>query len=419
MDSKLQKTVTRVVLAAVAIGAIGMGVRSYTSSKAAAAAATAKDAAAAANRVVPVVVVPVVQRDMPIYLDGLGNVLASATVTVHVQVDGKLERVVFKEGQDVKKGDLLAQIDARPFIAALNSAQGALARDSAQHAEAIKNLERFQELARQGLTSAQTVDDQAALVLQLKGTIAADQAAIDSARLSVEYTRVTSPVDGVTGIRQVDQGNLVHQTDAGGIVVITTLDPIAVIFTLPQDTLTPIATEMAAGPVMVKALSRDGSTELATGTLALIDNQINTTTATIRLKAIFQNPKRVLWPNAFVKTRLLLSTRKNALVIPTAVVQHGPDGAFAYVIDADQKAQVRPIVVDVSEGDKSLVASGLQVGEQVVFDGQSTLKPGAKVTARPPEPKTKPAAAGGSAAPAGLAAPPPAPPAPASSGAKQ
>ncbi len=193
MDSKLQKTVTRVVLAAVAIGAIGMGVRSYTSSKAAAAAATAKDAAAAANRVVPVVVVPVVQRDMPIYLDGLGNVLASATVTVHVQVDGKLERVVFKEGQDVKKGDLLAQIDARPFIAALNSAQGALARDSAQHAEAIKNLERFQELARQGLTSAQTVDDQAALVLQLKGTVAADQAAIDSARLSVEYTRITSP----------------------------------------------------------------------------------------------------------------------------------------------------------------------------------------------------------------------------------
>jgi membrane fusion protein, multidrug efflux system len=414
VDSKLQKTVTRIVLAAIAIGAIGLGVRSYTSGKAAAAAATAKDVAAAANRVVPVVVVPVAQRDMPIYLDGLGNVVALATVTVHVQVDGKLERVVFKEGQDVKKGDLLAQIDARPFIATLNSAQGALARDAAQLAEAIKNLERFQELARQGLTSAQTVDDQAALVLQLKGTIAADQAAIDSARLSVEYTRITSPVDGVTGIRQVDPGNLVHQTDAGGIVVITTLDPVAVIFTLPQDSLTPIADEMAKGPVTVKALSRDGSTELATGKLELIDNQINQTTATIRLKALFPNPKRVLWPNAFVKTRLLLSTRKNALVIPTAVVQHGPDGTFAYVIDADQKAQVRPIVIDVSEGDKSLVASGLQVGETVVFDGQSTLKPGAKVTTRPPETKTKP---GSTASPdAGAAAP--APP-PASSGAKQ
>lgn len=421
VDSKLQKTVTRIVLAAVAIGAVGYGVRSYTSSKAAVVAATAKDAAAAANRVVPVVVVPVAQRDMPIYLDGLGNVLASATVTVHVQVDGKLQQVTFKEGQDVKKGDLLALIDARPFQAALNSADGAMARDKAQLAEAIKNLERFQELSRQGLTSQQAVDDQAALVQQLRGTASADQAAIDTARLSVEYSRVTSPIDGVTGIRLVDQGNLVHQTDPGGLVVITTLDPIAVVFTLPQDNLSAIAAELAAGTVDVKAMSRDGTTELATGKLALIDNQINTATATIRLKALFPNPKRVLWPNAFVKTRLLLATRKNALVIPTAVVQHGPQGAFAYVIDAEQKAQVRPIVIDVSEGDKSVVSSGLAAGEQVVFDGQSTLKPGAKVAPRSPEPK-----AGSSAAPAAPGAPSSAPaappqeaPKPASSGAKQ
>jgi membrane fusion protein, multidrug efflux system len=416
VDSKLQKTLTRIVLAVVAIGGVGYGVRAYTNRNAAAAAATAKDAAAAANRVVPVVTVPVTQRDMPIYLDGLGNVTAFATVTVHVQVDGKLERVAFREGQDVKKGDLLAQIDARPFVAALNSAQGALARDQAQLTEAIKNLKRYQDLAAQGLTSTQAVDDQEALVHQLRGTISADQAAIESARLSVEYTRITSPIDGVTGIRLVDNGNLVHQVDPGGIVVITTLDPIAVIFTLPQDTLEPIATELAAGTVSVKAMSRDGVSELASGTLALIDNQINTATATIRLKALFPNPKRVLWPNAFVKTRLLLSTRKSALVIPTAVVQNGPQGTFAYVVDAEQKAQVRPIVIDVTQGDKSVVASGLTAGEQVVFDGQSQLKPGAKVSTRAPETKAS-ASAAASAAPAPSGTPKA--PSPANSGAKQ
>lgn len=385
MDSKLQKTLIWIVVGALLIAGVVFGFRAYTTRKAAAAAATAKDAAAAADRTVPVVAVPVVQRDMPIYLDGLGNVLPTATVTVHVQVDGRLERVVFKEGQEVKKGDLLAQIDARPFQATLNSAMGALARDNAQYTEAMKNLDRYKELSKNGLSSQQTVDDQAALVQQLHGTVAADQAAIDSARLSIEYTRITSPIDGVTGIRLVDQGNLVHQTDATGLVVLTTLDPIAVIFTLPQDNLTAIAEQLAAGAVTVKAMSRDGGSELASGTLGLIDNQINQTTATIRLKAFFPNPKHVLWPNAFVKTRLLLATRKNALVIPAAVVQHGPSGTFAYVISADQKAQVRPIVVDVTEGDQSLVASGLQVGEQVVLDGQSQLKPGAKVASRPPD----------------------------------
>jgi multidrug efflux system membrane fusion protein len=285
----------------------------------------------------------------------------------------------------VRAGDLLAQIDPRPFQATLESAGGALTRDKAQLTEAIRNLERFRALSRNGLTTLQVVDDQAALVQQLRGTTIVDQAAVDSARLSLEYTRVTSPIDGVTGIRLVDQGNIVHQTDAGGLVVLTTLDPITVVFTLPQDDLTEIALELAAGVVTVKAMSRDGATELATGTLLLIDNQINQTTATIRLRAEFPNPAHLLWPNAFVKTRLLLATRKDAVVVPSVVVQQGPDGTFAYVIDADQKAVMRPIVVDVSEGELTVVSSGLQVGESVVFDGQSQLRPGTKVAPRAPD----------------------------------
>lgn len=413
MDSKLQRTWIRVAIAAVTLIGGGFGFRAYTSRSAQAKATAAKDAAAAADRVVPVVAVPVVQRDMPIYLDGLGNVVAWATVTVHTQVDGKLERVAFREGQEVKKGDLLAQIDARPFQAALNSAEGAMARDKAQLLEAQKNLERFIELNKTGLSSQQTVDDQAALVQQLRGTTAADQASIDSARLSVEYSRVTSPIDGVTGIRQVDQGNIVHQTDQNGLVVITTLDPVAVVFTLPQDNLGAIAQELSKGPVAIEAMSRDGGTKLATGNLLLIDNQINTTTATIRLKAQFPNKDRVLWPNEFVKTRLLLSTRKGALVMPAAVVQHGPQGDFAYVVGSDNKAAVRPITLDVQQGDQVIVASGLQAGDQVVFDGQSQLRPGAKVSAHPPEapaPKMpggdKKAAASSSASAAPAATPP-------------
>ena len=387
MDSKLQKTLIRSLLAAAAVVGVGFGVRAYTSRNAAAAAATATAASAAANRVVPVITVPVAQRDMPIYLDGIGNVLASATVTVHTQVDGRIDRIAFHEGQDVKKGELLAQIDPRPFQNQLASANAAMARDHAQLAGAVHNFERYTELAKSGLSSQQQVDDQAVLVAQLKGTVASDQAAIETARLSLDYARVTSPIDGTTGMRQVDQGNLVHASDPGGIVVITTLDPIAVIFTLPQDNLGAIAKELAAGPVAVEAMSRDGSAKLAVGQLTLIDNQILSATATIKLKALFPNPQHVLWPNAFVKTRLLLSTRKNALVIPAAVVQHGPQGTFAYVVDADQKAAVRPIAVDVTEGESVVVQSGLQVGEQVVLDGQSQLKPGAKVATRPPEAK--------------------------------
>jgi multidrug efflux system membrane fusion protein len=398
VDSKLLGRLIRGIVGILLLVAGGLGLRAYTTKSSQAKAATAASASATADRVVPVVAVPVAQRDMPIYLDGIGNVVATATVTVHTQVDGRIDRIAFREGQEVKKGDLLAQIDPRPFQAQLAQAQAALARDQAQLDGAVKNLQRYTELRQSGLSSQQQLDDQTALVAQLKGTVAADQAAISTARLNLDYSHITSPIEGVTGIRLIDQGNLAHVSDPSGIVVLTTLDPIAVVFTLPQDNLPAIAKEQAQGPVAVEALSRDGVTKLATGQLLLIDNQIQAATATIRLKAIFPNPQRLLWPNAFVKTRLLLSVRKDALVIPAAVVQQGPSGTFAYVVGPDDKASVRPIVVDVTEGESTIVASGLKAGEQVVLDGQSQLKPGAKVAARPPDaplaPKDGAAAAG-------------------------
>lgn len=370
------------VLVGAALVAGGMvGFRAYTAKAAQSKTAAGKDAAATADRVVPVLAVPVAQRDMPIYLDGLGNVLATATVTVRALVDGRIDRIAFTEGQEVHKGDLLAQIDPRPFQNQLRAAEAAMARDRAQLAGAVRNLERYTELAKNGLSSAQQVDDQTALVNQLRGTVAADQASIDTARLSLDYAHITSPIDGVTGIRLVDQGNIIHPGDQGGIVMLTALDPIAVVFTLPQDNLPAIAKEMASGKVEVDAMSRDGGTKLAAGTLAVIDNQINAATATIKLKALFPNKDKLLWPNQFVKTRLLLSTRKNALVIPAAVVQHGPNGDFAYAVGPDQKAVVKPITVEVTQGDQAVV-SGLQAGEQVVLDGQNQLRPGSRVQQR-------------------------------------
>lgn len=344
--------------------------------------ANAKDASA--DRVVPVIATPVVQRDMPIYLDGLGNVVAWNTVTVHTQVDGRIDCIAFREGQEVHKGDLLAQIDPRPFQAVLNSAQAALARDQAQLVGAKRNLDRDIALLKDGLASQQTVDDQQVTVNQLQATLGADRATIDSARLNLDYSHITSPLDGVTGIRLIDQGNIAHASDPSGIVVLTQLDPIAVIFTLPQDDLEAISKELAKGEVKVQAISRDGATTIATGTLTLIDNQINQNTATIRLKAKFDNPKRTLWPNEFVKTRLLLETRKDALVVPAVVVQRGPQGTFAYVVDADNKAQVRPIQVDVTEGDQTIVSGGLKAGDVVVTENQYQLKAGIKVSVSAP-----------------------------------
>ena len=377
----------RLILLAVAvvvIAALAYLIRKRTSAKAAGAAQAQQ---AAANRPVPVVAAAVSRKDVPIYLDGLGNVTAFNTVTVRSQVDGRLEQVLFREGQQVKKGDILARIDPRPFQAQLLQAQGALARDKAQLEGAKRNLERYRTLAAQKLIAPQQADDQAALVGQLTGAVEVDQGQIATAKLNIDYSVIKSPIDGVTGVRLVDPGNLVHASDQNGLVLLTQLDPIAVLFSLPQDDLPRVMRELSGGTLPVEAWSRDGTQKLSTGELTLVDNQINAATATLRLKAVFPNPQRLLWPNQFVKARLLLSTQKDALTVPSTVPQRGPEGTFAYVIQQDQTVQPRPIEVSLSEGDISLVSRGLQEGEQVVVDGQSQLRPGSKVVPRQAQPQ--------------------------------
>jgi multidrug efflux system membrane fusion protein len=337
---------------------------------------------AASDRPVPVLLARAVTRDVPITLEGLGTVTAYKTVNVRPQVDGRLDKVIFREGQTVKRGEQLAQIDPRPFEIALHQAEAALARDQGQLHGLERDLARYEAVVTKQLIPQQQVDDQRAQVEQLRGTVQGDRAQIETAKLQLDYARIKSPIDGVTGVRQVDPGNLVHQTDAAGIVVVTQLDPIAVIFTLPQDDLPRVAAAEAKGALTVQAFARDGVQALATGTLEVVDNQINTTTATIRCKAIFPNPRRTLWPNQFVTARLQLAVRKGALVIPAVAVQRGPQGTFVYVAGADETAQSRPVTVDLLEGDEAIVAKGLAAGESVVIEGQSQLRPGAKIVAR-------------------------------------
>ena len=370
-----------IAVAVVVIAAAGFFVYRRSSAKKQAG-ARREQAAQAAARAIPVIVAPVQRRDVPIYLDGLGNVSAFYTVTVRSQVDGRLDQVLFREGQQVKKGDLLARIDPRPFQNQLAQAQGALARDKAQLEAAKVNLDRYRQLAAKKLIPQQQADDQAAMVGQLEGAVQVDAAAIASAKLNLDYASIRSPIDGVTGVRVVDPGNLVHASDANGLVVITQLDPIALLFSLPQDELPDVMRELQAAALAVEAWSRDGSQKLATGQLALVDNQINAATATLRLKAVFPNPQKLLWPNQFVKARLLLTTRKDALVVAATVPQRGPDGLFAYVVQQDQTVQPHNIEIDRTEGDVTIVAKGLTEGEQVVVDGQNQLRAGAKVMAR-------------------------------------
>ncbi len=370
------------VAAAVLIAAIAFVVHQRSKG---AAAASARSEQQAAQRPVPVVAAQAQKKDVPIYLDGLGNVTAFKTVTVRSQVDGRLEQVLFREGQAVRVGEQIARIDPRPFLNQLHQAQGALSRDEAQLRSARLNLERYRALREQKLIAQQQVDDQEALVGQTEGAVQVDRSLIDAAKLNLDYANIRSPLEGVTGVRQVDPGNLIRATDPNGLVIITQLDPIAVIFSLPQDDLPRVMHELAQGPMEVEAWSRDGGIKLAAGRLALVDNQINAATSTMRLKAIFPNPQRLLWPNQFVKARLLLTTRKDALVVPSTVPQRGPEGTFAYVISPDQTVQPRPIELELTQGDLAIVARGLQPGELVVADGQSQLRPGSHVMAQQPQ----------------------------------
>jgi multidrug efflux system membrane fusion protein len=331
---------------------------------------------------VPVLPATVVRRDVPVYLEGIGNVVAYKTVTVRSLVDGRLVQVLFSEGQAVRKGEVLAQIDPRPFQVQLHQAEGALARDRAQLENANLVVKRDKELVGKKLIAQQQLDSDQAIAGQTDGAVRIDQAAIESARLNLDYARITSPVDGVTGVRLVDPGNVVHAADPGGIVVVTQLDPVAVIFNLPQDELPRISDQMAHGKLAVEVYGRDGATALGKGELELIDNQINQATSTLRLKAIVPNPERHLWPNQFVKARLLLTTRKGALVVPASTLQRGPDGTFVYVIGTDQTVTVRPVEAVSPAGDLAVVDKGLSEGEMVVADGQNQLRPGSKVSVR-------------------------------------
>lgn len=368
-------------LGAVALVAVIVRMRASASARQSTA---ARDAAAAQDRPVPVQVVAAAQRDVPIWLEGLGTVTAYNTVVVRARVEGRLDAVVFREGQPVHRGDVLAQIDPRPFQIQLRQAEAVVARDRANLALARRTLERSRALLAQNFVAQTDADTAQATVEQLQATVRADEAVSASARLSLDYARVTSPIDGVTGLRQVDVGNVVHANDANGIVVVAQVDPIAVLFTLPQDDLPRVAAQMARGPLPVEVFSRDGEARLAAGELTVIDNLINQATATVRLKAVFPNAERTLWPDQFVTARLLLMTRRNALVVPSASVQRGPQGTFVYVVGADQRAAMRPVQVDRIEGDLALIRDGISPGEQVVSEGQGRLRAGARVQTRAP-----------------------------------
>lgn len=339
---------------------------------------------------IPVLVATAETRDVPIYLDGLGTVQASQTVTVKPQVDGKLIQVLFREGQDVKKGDVLARIDPRTYQAALDQAVAKKQQDEASLANARLDLARYQKLVATKYTSAQTTDTERALVAQDVAQVAQDQAAIETAQTNLSFTTITAPIDGRAGLRQVDEGNIVHATDTTGIVVLTTLKPIAVIFSLPQQQLAQVTAAMEAGTPDVAAMPQDISMRpnapaLDHGTLAVLDNQVDTTTGTIKLKALFPNEHLQLWPGAFVTVRLHVSTDKGATVVPEAAVQRGPQGAYLYVIGADLVARRRAVTVTHEDLSGAAIGSGLKPGERVVVDGASRLTEGAKVSiAQPP-----------------------------------
>ena len=321
--------------------------------------------------------------DVPVYLEGLGTVQAYYTVTVTARVDGELRRVAFTEGQTVHKGDLLAEIDPRPSQAAYDQAVATLARDAAQRANAQRDLERYKVLQPQDLASKQTLDAQQATVDQLGAQLKIDQALIDSARTQLEYTRIRSPIDGRTGIRLVDPGNIVRAAATTGIVVVTQVQPISVIFTLPEESLAAVSAALAAGPVPVTTLSRDGATRLDQGTLTLIDNQIDQSTGTIRLKATFANAHNLLWPGQYVTARAQVRIDRNVLLVPTSAVQIGPDGPYTYVVKDDSSVAVRPLKIAEPDGALTAILSGVSPGERVVSSNQYRLQPGTHVRAAP------------------------------------
>jgi len=337
-------------------------------------------ARASARAGVPVSVATVGRQDVPIYLTGLGTVQASFTVAIHSQVDGKLQEVLFTEGQHVKKGDVLAKIDPRLFQAALDQAKAKKAQDQAQLTSAEKDLARSKTLVLSNITSQQIVDQQQGKVDQLKAAIAADEAMIQTAQTQLEYSTITAPSDGRMGVRLVDPGNIVHANDQGSLATLVLTQPSAVMFTLPARHLDAIRDAMARGPVTVTAYDQDNRGALATGTLLLVDNMIDQATSTIRLKAMFPNTDEKLWPGEFVNAHVLIDTRSNAVVVPSAAIQRGPNGLFLWTVTANNLAQPRPIEAGPTYRDLTVVAAGLNGGERIVTDGQYKLQKDAPVT---------------------------------------
>ena len=331
-----------------------------------------------APRPVPVTAAKVTVQDFPVYRLGIGTVQAYNTVTVKVRVDGELQKVAFREGQEVKQGDLLAIVDPRPLEAQLRQAEADKARDEALLANAKLDLERFSALVKREFATRQSVDTQNALVVQYQAAVLHDQAVIDNAQVQLGYTTIVAPLSGRTGVRLIDQGNIVHASDSIGLVVITQIKPIAVIFTLPQQYLPEIAAALRRGPVNVRAYDQDNRLDLGEGRLELVDNQIDQGTGSARLKAIFPNDDERLWPGAFVNAWLRLEVRRGT-VVPASVVQAGPEGDFAFVIRPDNTVETRPVRVAASWEGKALIESGLADEERVVVDGQYKLRRGSRV----------------------------------------
>ncbi len=334
------------------------------------------------GRAVPVVAAVSRQGDMPVYLNGLGSVTAFNTVTVRSRVDGQIIKIAFTEGQLVKEGDLLMEIDPRPFQVQLEMAEGQKAKDVAQLQNAMTDRERYKVLYAQEAIPKQQLDTQLSTVAQFEATIKSDQAAIDNAKLQLVYCRITSPLTGRIGLRLVDQGNIIHASDANGLVVITQLQPIAVLFNIAEDSLPAVRKKMDAGTLRIDAYDRDLKKKLAQGHLLTIDNQIDQSTGTVRFKGQFENQDNSLFPNQFVNARLLLDMRHNTVIIPTAAIQRSPQSTFVYVVKPDNTAEVRTIVSTLSEGDEAAVDSGLEAGENVVIDGVDKLQQGTKVSVR-------------------------------------
>jgi multidrug efflux system membrane fusion protein len=357
-------------------------------------------AQAAAPRAASVAVAKVQQQDVPVYLVGLGSVTAFYTANLKSRVDGQIMRVNFKEGQTVKQGDLLIVIDPRPFQVQLEQMQAQLFKDQATLRDAKLNLERFTTLIPSGSISQQQVDTQKSTVDQLDGQVRTDQAQIDNAKLQLVYCNITAPFSGRVGLRQVDPGNIVHAADTNPMLILTQLQPIGVIFTLPEDQLPTVSQHMKNSTLEVEAYSRDDQTKLATGKLMTIDNQIDQTTGTAKLKAVFDNKDNQLWPNQFVNANLLLETRKKSTVLPTAAILRGPQGAFVYAVKSDNTVEARTIAISLTQGNTTVIASGLNPGDTVVTDGQDKLQTGSKIEPRNPSPGNAPNGKNGGTAPA-------------------